>query len=144
ARNPTKHLWFRAKLLNEIMNLEIYRDSRLTFACVGRRPRDMHNAMVFVDRRNAQLPTPHVLHSQRSIAIIPFRHDLLELFVVLSGGYSRRCGRYELASIERCNVIHVSVAAQRISENSLITCKAFSHARFHYLILILISPSTSR
>jgi hypothetical protein len=56
ARHPSKYYWFRTAAPNEVVNLEIYRETQLIFARIGRHPRDIHNTVLFVDRRNAQPP----------------------------------------------------------------------------------------
>ena len=59
------------------------------------------------------------------------------LLVIFPGHYSRRGGRYEFGSIERCNFIHVYATLECASENMLAAFEEFSDARFHYKSLWL-------
>ena len=46
--HPPEDLRFPVQLLDEVVNIEIYRRVRLVLASVGRRPGDMGHAMQFV------------------------------------------------------------------------------------------------
>jgi hypothetical protein len=103
------------------VNIEIYRYIRLILSGIGCRPSDMGHAMMFVYRGEADIAYPHFLRSYRPVVRITLRHDLLELIVVLSGHNPGRRGAYELGSIQRCDLIHVHIAAKGLIEKALVS-----------------------
>ncbi|UVC12790.1 hypothetical protein IHQ72_18590 [Mesorhizobium onobrychidis] len=83
ARHPAKYFGLAAQFLHEVVDVEIDRDVRLAFARINRRPGDVGNAMMLVNRRNANIPYSHLLRADRSIVSIALFHNLLELIVIL-------------------------------------------------------------
>lgn len=113
---------------------EIYRNVRLIRAGIGCRPSNMGHAMMLIHGGKADIADPHFLRPYRPIVSITLRHDLLELVVVLSGHHTGRRGGNELGSIQRCDLIHVDVAAKGLFENALVSLEEPPDAGFHFLL----------
>jgi hypothetical protein len=122
------------QLLNEVVDIEIYRYVRLILSGISCRPSDMGHAMMFVYRGEADIAYPHFLRSYRSIACITLRHNFLELIVVLSGHDPGRRGRDEIGSIQRCDLIHVYVAAEGLSEKALVSLEELPYTILHHFL----------
>src|SRR5688500_8206196 len=91
----------------------------------------MGHAMMFIYGREADLAYPHFFRSYRPIVRITARHDLLELIVVLSGHDPGRRGRYEVRGIQRCDLIHVYVAAEGPFEKAFVSLEELPYAGLH-------------
>src|SRR5437762_11931906 len=134
ARYPAENFRFPVQLLDEVVNIEVYRYVRLIFTGIGGRPGNMGDAMMVIYGGEVDVAYPHFLRPYRPIARIALRHYLLELIVVLSGHHSGGRGRYELGSIERCDLIHVHVAAKRLVEEALVSLEELPCAGFYHLL----------
>lgn len=75
TRDPAENFRLAVQLLHEVVNFEFYNRVRLTLSGIGRRPGDMGQAMMFIYRRDADIPYPHPLGSYLPIAGISQFHD---------------------------------------------------------------------
>jgi hypothetical protein len=116
------------------VDVKIYHYVGLIPSGIGCRPGDMCHAMMLVYGGDCDIAFPHFLRPYRPIARIALRHDLLELIVVLSGHHPGRRRCYEVGGIQRCDLIHVCVAAKRLFEKALVPLEQLPDAGFHHLL----------
>src|SRR5690606_20588104 len=132
AGHPTENLRLPVQLLDEVVNVEIYRHVRLVLAGIGCRPSDVSHAMKVVYGGQADVAYPHFFRSDRPIVLITLCHGLPEPIVVPPGHHASRRGRYELGCIECGDLVDVYVAAEGSVEISLVSLEELSDAVFHH------------
>lgn len=128
---PAEDLRLPVQLLNEVVNIEVYRYVRPILTGTGCRPGDMGHAMMFVYRGEADMAYPHFLRSHRPIVRIALRQELLELIAILSGHDPGRRGAYELGSVQRCGPIDVHIAAKGLIEEGLVSLEQLPYGALH-------------
>jgi|GEM_PF-3022714 len=74
--------------------------------------------MIFVDWRNADIASAHVLCSNLAIVLKSLSHDLLELVVILAGHYSGRRGTDDRRGVKEFDLIHVHLTPKRVQNDS--------------------------
>jgi hypothetical protein len=84
ARDPSEDPWRVARLLHQVVDLEINRDIRLAASVLEGGPGGVRQAEALVDGRDADIAKSHVLRIDAAIVFESLMHYLLQMLVILT------------------------------------------------------------